>query len=104
MNSFLVHFAASFNSSSVVISLGSEEYRQEFHRDDLVYPLKHPTKQQSVVTVIWALDDFTAENGATLGLLFEVAAPRTKSVSCDTARNRKGLVSRFAKIDWIYYP
>tara|TARA_B100000029_G_scaffold52345_1_gene47602 strand:+ start:1826 stop:2713 length:888 start_codon:yes stop_codon:yes gene_type:complete len=64
---FLGPFCSKFQlSSSVVISLGPEEYRQEFHRDDLVYPLKHPTKQQSVVTVIWALDDFTAENGATL--------------------------------------
>ncbi|MBO68330.1 MAG: phytanoyl-CoA dioxygenase [Acidiferrobacteraceae bacterium] len=53
-------------SSSVVISLGSGESRQEFHRDDLVYPFKHPTEQESVVTVIWALDDFTEDNGATL--------------------------------------
>jgi len=53
-------------SSAVAISLGSGESRQEFHRDDLVYPFKHPAKQQSVVTVIWALDEFTQDNGATL--------------------------------------
>ena len=39
---------------------------QELHRDDLVYPLAHPSERQSVVTVIWALNDFSAANGATL--------------------------------------
>ena len=64
---FLGPYCSKFQlSSSVAISLGAGEKRQEFHRDDLVYPLKHPTNQQSVVTVIWALDDFTEENGATL--------------------------------------
>ena len=53
-------------SSSVVISLGPGEEKQELHRDDLVYPFKHPITQQSVITVIWALDEFTEENGATL--------------------------------------
>ena len=53
-------------SSAAAIAIGPGETMQELHRDDLVYPLAHPSERQSVVTVIWALDDFTAANGATL--------------------------------------
>ena len=53
-------------SSAAAITIGPGETMQELHRDDLVYPLAHPSERQSVVTVIWALDDFTAANGATL--------------------------------------
>ena len=53
-------------SSAAAIAIGPGETMQALHRDDLVYPLAHPREQQSVVTVIWALTDFTAANGATL--------------------------------------
>ena len=53
-------------SSAAAITIGPGETMQELHRDDLVYPLSHPSERQSVVTAIWALDDFTAANGATL--------------------------------------
>ena len=53
-------------SSAAAITIGPGETMQELHRDDLVYPLAHPCERQSAVTVIWALDDFTAANGATL--------------------------------------
>ena len=53
-------------SSAAAITIGPGETMQELHRDDLVYPLAHPNERQSVITVIWALTDFTAGNGATL--------------------------------------
>ena len=53
-------------SSAAAIAIGPGETMQELHRDDLVYPLAHPSERQSVVTAIWALTDFTAANGATL--------------------------------------
>ena len=53
-------------SSAAAITIGPGETMQELHRDDLVYPFAHPSERQSVVTVIWALTDFTAANGATL--------------------------------------
>ena len=53
-------------SSAAAITIGPGETMQELHRDDLVYPLAHPSERQSVVTVIWALTDFTEANGATL--------------------------------------
>ena len=53
-------------SSAAAIAIGPGETMQELHRDDLVYPLAHPSERQSVATVIWALNDFSAANGATL--------------------------------------
>ena len=46
------------------VSIGAEETLQPLHRDDSIYPFKHPS-EPSVVTTIWAATDFTVENGAT---------------------------------------
>jgi ectoine hydroxylase-related dioxygenase (phytanoyl-CoA dioxygenase family) len=40
------------------------EAAQSLHRDDGTYPFRHPCPP-SVVNTIWALDDFTRDNGAT---------------------------------------
>ena len=50
-------------ASSVNIWPG--ESAQAFHRDDGYYPLPRPHPPLSVNTM-WAIDDFTADNGATL--------------------------------------
>lgn len=50
-------------SSSVNLLPG--ETAQEFHRDDGYYPLPRPHIPLSMNTM-WAIDDFTADNGATL--------------------------------------
>ena len=52
-------------SGPVGIDIGPGESAQGLHRDDVVYPLSWP-HQQVVLNTMWALDDFTAENGATL--------------------------------------
>jgi ectoine hydroxylase-related dioxygenase (phytanoyl-CoA dioxygenase family) len=51
-------------SAPVAISIGPGETAQVLHRDDGVYPVARP-HQELVVNTMWALDDFTAENGAT---------------------------------------
>ncbi|MDJ0788041.1 MAG: phytanoyl-CoA dioxygenase family protein [Myxococcota bacterium] len=48
-----------------VIDVLPGEVRQPLHHDDAFYPLARPRKPVGAA-VIWALDDFTAENGATL--------------------------------------
>ncbi len=48
-----------------VIDLLPGEVRQPLHHDDGFYPIPRPRKPIGVA-LIWALDDFTAENGATL--------------------------------------
>ena len=50
-------------SSSVNLLPGQPA--QSFHRDDAYYPLPRPHMPLSVNTM-WAIDDFTEENGATL--------------------------------------
>lgn len=52
-------------SAPVGISIGAGEVAQPIHRDDSVYPLRRP-HPDFVVNTIWALDDFTEENGATV--------------------------------------
>lgn len=47
------------------IQIGPGEPAQIIHRDDLMFP--HPHKDSEwMVNCMWAVDDFTAENGATL--------------------------------------
>ena len=51
-------------SAPVGIEIGPGETAQTLHRDDGVYPLPTP-HGEVVVNTMWALDDFTAANGAT---------------------------------------
>lgn len=52
-------------SAPVGIDIGPGEAAQMLHRDDLIYPLTWP-HPEVVVNTMWALDDFTVENGATM--------------------------------------
>jgi ectoine hydroxylase-related dioxygenase (phytanoyl-CoA dioxygenase family) len=52
-------------SAPTGISIGPGEAAQRLHRDDSVYPIARP-HQELVINTMWALDDFTTENGATL--------------------------------------
>jgi ectoine hydroxylase-related dioxygenase (phytanoyl-CoA dioxygenase family) len=52
-------------SGPVGIDIGPGESPQGLHRDDVVYPVPWP-HQQLVLNTMWALDDFTEENGATV--------------------------------------
>lgn len=51
-------------SAPQAIQIGPGETAQSLHRDDGVYPLKMP-HPELVVNVMWPMDDFTQENGAT---------------------------------------
>ena len=46
------------------ICIGPGETAQNLHRDDVVYPVRRP-HAELVLNTMWALDDFTEENGAT---------------------------------------
>ncbi len=51
-------------SQPTVIQIGPGETAQNLHTDDSVYPLPRP-HPEVVANVMWAIDDFTPENGAT---------------------------------------
>ncbi len=52
-------------SSIIGIDIGPGEVAQELHYDAAAYPLAR-SHGEVVVNVMWALDDFTDQNGATL--------------------------------------
>ncbi|MEX1254393.1 MAG: phytanoyl-CoA dioxygenase family protein [Dehalococcoidia bacterium] len=51
-------------SAPVGINIGPGETAQNLHTDDGIYPVKRP-HAQFVLNTMWALDDFTEDNGAT---------------------------------------
>jgi ectoine hydroxylase-related dioxygenase (phytanoyl-CoA dioxygenase family) len=51
-------------SAPTGIEIGAGEVAQPLHPDDALYPLPRP-HPELVVNVMWPLDDFTEENGAT---------------------------------------
>jgi ectoine hydroxylase-related dioxygenase (phytanoyl-CoA dioxygenase family) len=52
-------------SAPVGIAIGPGSKAQPIHRDDGVYPVARPHREL-VVNTMWALDDFTEDNGATV--------------------------------------
>ena len=62
----LLPFCDSYQlNSNSITAIGPGETVQPLHRDDLLYPLAHPSERNACCTAFWALTDFTAENGAT---------------------------------------
>ena len=51
-------------STTTAVSIGRGESLQPLHRDDSIYPFRHPGPE-TVITTIWAGTDMTEENGAT---------------------------------------
>jgi ectoine hydroxylase-related dioxygenase (phytanoyl-CoA dioxygenase family) len=51
-------------SALVAIQIGPGESAQDPHHDDGIYPLPWP-HQDVILNTMWAVDDFTRENGAT---------------------------------------
>ncbi len=52
-------------SAPQAIQIRPGETAQDLHRDDGVYPIARP-HQELVVNTMWAIDDFTEANGATI--------------------------------------
>lgn len=66
MDEILGPWCACYQLSSLSLTaIGPGQTPQELHRDDLLYPLAHPSERQSCCIAFWALSDFTKENGAT---------------------------------------
>ena len=51
-------------ATTTTVSIGKGESLQPLHRDDSIYPFRHPGPE-TVITTIWAGTDMTEENGAT---------------------------------------
>ena len=61
---FLPHCMAYQLNLSQLIAIGPDEQRQITHADDAMFPFVR-ADFQAMINVMWAVDDFTAENGGT---------------------------------------
>ncbi len=67
---------------SQLISIEPGEGKQILHPDDPLFPFEHPGTQ-SMLNVMWAVDDFTIENGATQMVLGSHKWPRDRDATED---------------------
>ncbi|MFT7433012.1 MAG: ectoine hydroxylase-related dioxygenase (phytanoyl-CoA dioxygenase family) [Alphaproteobacteria bacterium] len=66
MDHFLLPHCSQYQLNlSQLISIGSGEKSQIIHADDPMFPFPHDNDMQVMINVMWAIDDFTEENGAT---------------------------------------
>ncbi len=67
MDHFLLPHCSDYQLNlSQLISIGAGERQQIIHADDPMYPFDHDNNMQVMLNVMWAIDDFTNDNGATL--------------------------------------
>lgn len=62
------------------ISIGPREIKQIMHQDDPMFPFMHPG-QEAMINCMWAIDDFTEENGATVLVPGSHLWPRTQALN-----------------------
>lgn len=66
MDHFLLPHCSDYQLNlSQLIDIGPGEKGQIIHADDPLFPFDHSTDMQVMINVMWAIDDFTEENGAT---------------------------------------
>lgn len=66
MDHFLLPACSDFQINlTQAISIGPGEVKQILHQDDPMFPFMHPG-QEVMLNCIWAIDDFTEDNGATV--------------------------------------
>lgn len=64
------------------ISIGPEEKKQIMHQDDPMFPFLHPG-YEAMINCMWAVDDFTEENGATVIVPGSHKWPRSQSLNLE---------------------
>lgn len=65
MDEFLLRGCEQYQMNlTQAIRIGPGEPQQILHRDDAMFPFEHP-QFEAMINCMWAIDDFTCENGAT---------------------------------------
>lgn len=64
------------------ISIGPKETKQIMHQDDPMFPFMHPD-YQAMINCMWAVDDFTEDNGSTVLVPGSHKWPRSQSLNLE---------------------
>ena len=81
MDSFLLENCSDYQINlTQAISIGPNEIKQIMHQDDPMFPFLHPNSEV-MINCMWAIDDFTEENGATILVPGSHLWPRTQSLN-----------------------
>jgi ectoine hydroxylase-related dioxygenase (phytanoyl-CoA dioxygenase family) len=81
MDEFLLPSCSQYQINlTQAISIGPDEKKQIMHQDDPMFPFLHPS-QEVMLNCMWAVDDFTEENGATVVVPGSHLWPRTQALN-----------------------
>lgn len=83
MDSFLLQACDKYQINlTQAIAIGPGEGKQILHQDDPMFPFLHP-EHEVMLNCMWAIDDFTEENGATVLVPGSHKWPRSQSLNLD---------------------
>lgn len=81
MDNFLLGSCSDYQINlTQAISIGPGEVKQILHQDDPMFPFLHPDSE-AMINCMWAIDDFTEDNGATVLVPGSHLWPRTKHIN-----------------------
>ncbi|MCA9466319.1 MAG: phytanoyl-CoA dioxygenase family protein [Nitrospira sp.] len=81
MDAFLLPGCSAYQINlTQAISIGPKEAKQIMHQDDPMFPFLHPG-QEVMINCMWAIDDFTEDNGATVVVPGSHRWPRRQSLN-----------------------
>ena len=83
MDAFLLESCSQYQINlTQAISIGPNEDKQIMHQDDPMFPFLHPG-HEVMINCMWAVDDFTEANGATVLVPGSHKWPRTQALNLD---------------------
>lgn len=81
MDEFLLDYCSDYQINlTQAISIGPNEIKQIMHQDDPMFPFIH-ADNEVMINCMWAINDFTEENGATVLVPGSHLWPRTQSLN-----------------------
>ncbi len=83
MDHFLLKACSQYQINlTQAISIGPQEKKQIMHQDDPMFPFLHPG-YEAMINCMWAINDFTKENGATVVVPGSHKWPRSQSLNLE---------------------
>lgn len=94
MDEFLLQACSDYQINlTQAISIGPEETKQIMHQDDPMFPFLHPDNEV-MINCMWAVDDFTEENGATVLIPGSHRWPRSQALNLDVENLPPNLITQ----------